>query len=49
MKELGEQGHVYNSQPPLYKVTKNKKDNYAYNDKELEKLLQEIGGKETQY
>jgi len=47
MKELVEQGHVYIAQPPLYKVTKNKKDNYAYNDKELEKLLQQIGGKDN--
>ncbi|MTK13203.1 MAG: DNA topoisomerase (ATP-hydrolyzing) subunit B [Clostridiaceae bacterium] len=47
MKELVEQGHVYIAQPPLYKVTKNKKDIYAYTDPELEKLLQEIGGKDN--
>ncbi len=47
MKELVEQGHVYIAQPPLYKVTKNKKDSYAYSDKELERLLQELGGKDN--
>jgi DNA gyrase subunit B len=47
MKKLVEQGHVYIAQPPLYKVTKSKKDIYAYTDKELEKLLQEIGGKDN--
>ena len=29
--------------PPLYKVTKAKKEYYVYDDNELEKLLQEIG------
>lgn len=47
MKELVEKGHVYAAQPPLYKVTKSKKDYYAYNDKELEKILQEVGGKDN--
>lgn len=47
MKELVEQGHVYIAQPPLYKITKSKKDYYAYTDKELERLLQEIGGKDN--
>ena len=47
MKELVEQGHVYIAQPPLYKVTKGKKEHYAYTDKELEKLLIEIGGKDN--
>lgn len=47
MTDLIEKGHVYIAQPPLYKVSKGKKDNYAYNDKELEKLLLEIGGKDN--
>jgi DNA gyrase subunit B len=29
--------------PPLYKVTKSKKEYYVYNDDELEKLMSEIG------
>lgn len=47
MKDLIEQGHVYAAQPPLYKVTKSRKDYYVYSDKELEKLLIEIGGKDN--
>ncbi len=43
MPELIETGKVYIAQPPLYKVTKNKKSHYVYNDKALEKLLNEIG------
>ena len=29
--------------PPLYKVTKGKKEYYVYDDNELEKLMNEIG------
>jgi DNA gyrase subunit B len=47
MKELVEQGHVYIAQPPLYKVSKSKKEYYAYTDKELEKVLLELGGKDN--
>lgn len=47
MRELVEQGHVYIAQPPLYKVSKNKKDIYAYSDKELEVVLKEFGGKDS--
>ncbi len=43
MPELIETGKVYIAQPPLYKVTKNKKSHYVYDDKALEKLLSEIG------
>ncbi|QQY79768.1 DNA gyrase subunit B [Keratinibaculum paraultunense] len=43
MRELIENGHVYIAQPPLYKVSKGKKDYYAYSDKELEELLEKIG------
>lgn len=47
MKELIEQGHVYIAQPPLYRVIKGKKEHYAYTDRELEKLLSDIGGKDN--
>jgi len=47
MKELIEDGHVYIAQPPLFKVNKGKKEIYTYSDAELEKVLQEIGGKDN--
>lgn len=43
MRPLIEQGYVYIAMPPLYKVTKNKKEHYVYDDAELEELLDEIG------
>ncbi|HPF88729.1 MAG TPA: toprim domain-containing protein, partial [Candidatus Limiplasma sp.] len=43
MKPLVEKGYVYIAMPPLYKVTKSKKEYYVYNDAELDKLLTEIG------
>ena len=43
MRPLIEDGHVYIAQPPLYKVSKNKKDHYVYTDKELETKLDEVG------
>ncbi len=43
MPQLIEQGKVYIAQPPLYKVTKSKKSQYVYNDRALEKLMEEIG------
>ena len=47
MRELVEGGHVYIAQPPLFKITKNKKEVYAYSDAELEKALAEFGGKDN--
>lgn len=43
MPELIRQGHVYLAQPPLYKLEKNKKIWYAYNDEELDQILKEVG------
>lgn len=43
MPELIKQGYVYLAQPPLYKIEKNKKVWYAYNDAELNRILEEIG------
>jgi DNA gyrase subunit B len=43
MRPLIEEGYVYIAQPPLYKVTKSKKEYYVYNDEQLAKLLETIG------
>ncbi|HCT90388.1 MAG TPA: DNA topoisomerase (ATP-hydrolyzing) subunit B [Lachnospiraceae bacterium] len=43
MPELIRQGHVYLAMPPLFKVEKNKKVWYAYDDDELQEILSEIG------
>lgn len=42
-RELIERGYIYIAQPPLYKVTKSRKDHYVFDDKELDVLLDEIG------
>lgn len=43
MRPLIDKGYVYIAMPPLYKVSKGKKETYVYDDAELEKLLDEIG------
>jgi DNA gyrase subunit B len=43
MRPLIENGNVYIAQPPLYKITKGKKVYYAYSDRELDRILNEIG------
>ena len=43
MPELIKQGYVYLAKPPLYKIEKNKKAWYAYDDNELNTILEEIG------
>lgn len=42
MRQLLEYGYVYIAQPPLFKVQQGKRIEYAYNDKELERILAEI-------
>jgi len=43
MPSLIENGKIYIAMPPLYKVEKNKKIQYAYNDTEKEEALKKIG------
>jgi len=43
MPKLIESGYIYIAQPPLYKISKNKKSYYAYSDDGLEKIFAEIG------
>ncbi len=42
MPELIEAGYVYIAQPPLYKVTHNRRDYYVYNDRELQETLRRL-------
>ncbi len=42
MRQIIERGYIYIAQPPLFKIQQGKKIQYAYNDKELEKILAEL-------
>lgn len=43
MPQLIEGGYVYVAQPPLYKLARGKKEFYLYSDRELDRLLDELG------
>ena len=43
MTDLIAGGFVYIARPPLFKVEKGKQEHYVYSDRELERLLDEIG------
>ena len=43
MRPLIEQGYGYVAQPPLYRITKGKNIYYAYDDEELNSILERIG------
>lgn len=42
MRKIIEAGYIYIAQPPLYKVQQGKRIEYAYNDKELERIFAEL-------
>ena len=43
MRPLIEHGYVYIAQPPLYRLTKNKKHFYAYSDEERDAYMEKLG------
>ena len=43
MRPLIDHGYVYIAQPPLYRLTKNKKHYYAYSDEERDAYLEQYG------
>ena len=43
MPQLIEGGYVYLAQPPLYKISKGKKNAYAFNDEERDAKVEELG------
>lgn len=43
MPDLIREGHIYIAQPPLFKVERKKKAYYAYDDDELNSILEDIG------
>lgn len=45
MRPLIEKGHVYAALPPLYKVTKGKREEYCYDEKERDEALDRMGRK----
>ncbi len=42
-----ERGYLYIAQPPLYKISKGKKEKYVYSDAELQEALKEFGENPT--
>jgi DNA gyrase subunit B len=43
MRELVTEGHVYIGMPPLYKIQKGNSAQYVYDDRELKKVLKNVG------
>jgi DNA gyrase subunit B len=47
-RPLVESGYIYIAQPPLFKLTTGKEEKYLYNERALEKLLNERGVKDLE-
>ncbi len=45
MKPLIEKGRIYIAQPPLYRIKKGRREEYVFNEKQLEKKMEEMGRK----
>ena len=46
MPELVKQGHIFVAQPPLYQVTRKKREEYVQSDAEMDAILLELGSGE---
>lgn len=46
MTDLIQNGNIYIAQPPLYKIKNGKNEFYAYNEKERERIISELGADE---
>jgi len=44
MRPLIEEGYIYIAQPPLYRITKQRKHFYAFSDEERDKVMEDLGG-----
>ena len=42
MRPLVDEGHVYIAQPPLFRITKNKRHYYAYSDNERDEIMTQL-------
>jgi DNA gyrase subunit B len=43
MRQLVDRGHVYIAQPPLYRVARKKREDYVHNERDMTRLLVELG------
>ena len=44
MRPLIDEGYIYIAQPPLFKLSKGKRHEYAFSDEERDKYIEEMGG-----
>lgn len=44
MRPLIDEGYIYIAQPPLFKISKGKRHEYAYSDEQRDQLMEEMGG-----